>query len=198
MPQANEILILFIFTQFFVCFSISKPLFGEFEGKVEFTSTQESRKIFFVVTSEEKVLRARYNCAITSAHSQNPSHEILVYSNHLEETQFFGLERVAVVRYDLKTVFEGTPLEGWDYEREDYKENLVNNLSNAIRLALVYKEGGIYMDFDVLSVSPFNLSNCVSLQNDGKICNAVFSFDKGHPFLLLCMKSFVQGSKYKP
>ena len=58
------------------------------------------------------------------------------------------------------------------------------NLSNMVRLALVWHYGGFYADFDTVCLRTVKgLKNVVGSQSSELVNNAVFHFDRHHPFL---------------
>ncbi|ONI25156.1 hypothetical protein PRUPE_2G284900 [Prunus persica] len=75
---------------------------------------------------------------------------------------------------------------------------LSQNLSNLIRLAMLYKYGGIYLDTDLIILKDFSgLRNAIgaqSLDSESKIGNrlnsAVMIFDINHPILLDFLEEF--------
>lgn len=111
--------------------------------------------------------------------------------------------RVTAISPDFDCIFKDTPAESW-YDR--LKEGNVNpgeislgqNLSNILRLALLYKFGGIYMDLDVIVLKSFSkLRNTIGAQNLdtrtkkwSRLNNAVLIFDKKHPLLFKFMEEF--------
>ncbi|KAL3519706.1 hypothetical protein ACH5RR_017855 [Cinchona calisaya] len=76
--------------------------------------------------------------------------------------------------------------------------SLGQNLSNLLRLGLLYKFGGIYIDTDVIVLKRFdNFKNAIGAQtmnletrNWSRLNNAVMIFDKGHPLLYKFIEEF--------
>uniref|UniRef100_A0A3N7GJ94 Alpha 1,4-glycosyltransferase domain-containing protein n=1 Tax=Populus trichocarpa TaxID=3694 RepID=A0A3N7GJ94_POPTR len=76
--------------------------------------------------------------------------------------------------------------------------SLGQNMSNLLRLALLYKFGGIYMDTDVIVLKRFTkLRNVIGAQtidletrNWSRLNNAVLIFDKKHPLLFKFIEEF--------
>ncbi|KAF7803491.1 lactosylceramide 4-alpha-galactosyltransferase [Senna tora] len=111
--------------------------------------------------------------------------------------------RVTAIAPDFDYLFKDTHAESW-YNR--LKEgnvkpggiSLGQNLSNLLRLALLYKFGGIYMDADVIVLKSFSkLRNTIGAQNfDAKtgkwsrLNNALLVFDKKHPLLFKFIEEF--------
>ncbi|XP_049526063.1 lactosylceramide 4-alpha-galactosyltransferase-like [Dermacentor silvarum] len=98
---------------------------------------------------------------------------------------------VSVVR--PQDVFQGTPLEPW------YKSGILNksaypveHLADALRLAVLYKHGGVYLDTDVVVMRPLDsLPPCVfqSPSNGGDmVSNGFLAFHRGDPFLQYLME----------
>ncbi|CAN1149796.1 Lactosylceramide 4-alpha-galactosyltransferase [Linum perenne] len=96
-----------------------------------------------------------------------------------------------------------TPAEGWFKELKKGnvrpgEVSLGQNLSNLLRLALLYKFGGIYVDTDVVVLRSFSgLRNSIGAQTvdlgSGKwsrLNNAVLVFDRKHPLLLKFIEEF--------
>ncbi|MBA0787359.1 hypothetical protein Gotri_025407, partial [Gossypium trilobum] len=76
--------------------------------------------------------------------------------------------------------------------------SLGQNLSNLLRLVLLYKYGGVYIDTDVIVLKSFNnLSNVIGAQSMNietktwsRLNNAVLVFDKHHPLLYKFIQEF--------
>ncbi|GMY25470.1 lactosylceramide 4-alpha-galactosyltransferase-like [Fagus crenata] len=96
-----------------------------------------------------------------------------------------------------------TPAETWLEELRSGKKDpgyipLFNNLSNLIRLAMLYKYGGIYLDTDLIILKDFSgLRNSVGAQNIdpvtktwNRLNGAVMIFDINHPILLDFLEEF--------
>ncbi|CAN1149795.1 Uncharacterized protein At4g19900 [Linum perenne] len=111
--------------------------------------------------------------------------------------------RVAAVKPDFAAAFKDTPAEGWFKELKKGnvrpgEVSLGQNLSNLLRLALLYKFGGIYVDTDVVVLRSFSgLRNSIGAQTvdlgSGKwsrLNNAVLVFDRKHPLLLKFIEEF--------
>ncbi|GAB4840615.1 hypothetical protein Ancab_021386 [Ancistrocladus abbreviatus] len=112
--------------------------------------------------------------------------------------------RVISITPDFPFLFKGTPADSWFKELKRGKINpgevpLAQNLSNLLRLAVLYKYGGIYLDTDFIVVKELSgLQNSIGAQSmdprTGKwtrLNNAALIFDKGHPLLLKFIEEFV-------
>ncbi|XP_077223045.1 uncharacterized protein LOC143856663 [Tasmannia lanceolata] len=111
--------------------------------------------------------------------------------------------RVVAVAPDLKFLFKNTPAESWfkELKKGNFDPGeipLSQNLSNLIRLAVLYKYGGVYLDTDVIVLKKFSaLRNSIGAQtmdletgNWSRLNNAVLVFDKKHPLLFKFIQEF--------
>ncbi|CAI0468600.1 unnamed protein product [Linum tenue] len=105
---------------------------------------------------------------------------------------------IAAVKPNFAAAFRGTPAEIWFRELKSGRVrpgdvSLAQNLSNLLRLALLYKFGGIYLDTDVVVLRSFaGLRNAIGAQTvdleTGKwsrLNNAVLVFDRNHPLVVV-------------
>ncbi|CAM0908688.1 unnamed protein product [Alopecurus aequalis] len=104
--------------------------------------------------------------------------------------------RIAAASPDMAYLLDGTPAEGWldKVSRGEVSPGSIpfgQNLSNLLRLALLYRYGGVYMDADVVILRPLTgLRNAIGAQAVDAatgdwilLNNAVLVFDQGHPML---------------
>ncbi|XP_010935632.1 uncharacterized protein [Elaeis guineensis] len=112
--------------------------------------------------------------------------------------------RVAAMSPDFDLLFKSTPARAWfkllrKGEIDPGEVALGQNLSNLLRLAVLYKFGGIYIDTDVLVMKSFlGLKNVIGAQavdaetgNWSRLNNAVMIFDRRHPLLYKFIEEFV-------
>jgi lactosylceramide 4-alpha-galactosyltransferase len=120
--------------------------------------------------------------------------------------------RVAVASPDFAYLLNGTPAEAWlgAVQRGGVSPGSVplgQNLSNLLRLALLYRYGGVYLDADVVVLRPFSgLRNVIGAQavdeatgDWRRLNNAVMVFDRAHPLLREFIAEFAaafDGSKW--
>lgn len=120
--------------------------------------------------------------------------------------------RVRAASPDLAHLLRGTPAESWlgAVRRGEVSPGSVplgQNLSNLLRLALLYKYGGVYLDADVVVLRPLSgLRNAIGAQAVDaatgdwmRLNNAVMAFDRGHPLLREFIAEFAatfDGSKW--
>lgn len=110
--------------------------------------------------------------------------------------------RVVAVSPDLSFLFKDTPAESWFNELKKGNVDpgeipLAQNLSNLLRLAVLYKYGGVYLDTDVIVLKKFSaLRNTIGAQaadengNWNRLNNAVLVFDKEHPLIYKFIQEF--------
>ncbi|MED6151877.1 hypothetical protein PIB30_086597 [Stylosanthes scabra] len=111
--------------------------------------------------------------------------------------------KVQAITPDLPFLFKGTPAESWFHQLRKGKKDpgeipLFQNLSNLIRLSVLYKYGGVYLDTDFILLKPLTgLRNCIGAQSMDfgqkhwtRLNNAVLVFDMNHPLLLRFIKEF--------
>ncbi|KAK0579118.1 hypothetical protein LWI29_021396 [Acer saccharum] len=111
--------------------------------------------------------------------------------------------KVIAVRPDFDYLFNNTQAETWfkKLKKGNVDPGLIalgQNLSNLLRLSLLYKFGGIYLDTDVIVLKSFSdLRNTIGAQtmdsetrNWTRLNNAVLIFDQNHPLLLKFIQEF--------
>ncbi|KAL6542855.1 hypothetical protein OROHE_010375 [Orobanche hederae] len=112
--------------------------------------------------------------------------------------------QVTAISPDFNYLFEGTPAREW-YNRlmrgdvNPGEVSLGQNLSNLLRLGLLYRFGGLYLDTDVIVLRNLGgLRNAIGAQtidhhgtkNWSRLNNAVMIFDEGHPLLYKFIQEF--------
>ncbi len=171
--------------------------------------------IFFIETSGRPCLTARQACGIESAARANPKATITLYMEknlidnlpkdnaqkikvecEITDAFFKQFQNVRIIREDLLDYLEGTPF--WEfYQTGPFNKSttpLVHR-SDLIRVALLWKIGGVYLDLDCIVMCPLDsLNNTVGTVRDfisNWVENGVMAFTAGHPFLYFLMKSMI-------
>jgi enamine deaminase RidA (YjgF/YER057c/UK114 family) len=160
--------------------------------------------VFFLRTSNETELGEIELCSVRGAAEKNPGRSIFIFSNTLDCTSLTSssssssddagrFPNLIVVRYDVKDVFEDYPhlLSWYDSRVWDMKYRGAH-VADGLRLALLHKYGGVYMDTDVLSLQSLDgmHPSVIGMEDVYMLNNAVISFSKGHPFLSLASHLF--------
>uniref|UniRef100_A0A7N0TJL5 Alpha 1,4-glycosyltransferase domain-containing protein n=1 Tax=Kalanchoe fedtschenkoi TaxID=63787 RepID=A0A7N0TJL5_KALFE len=158
--------------------------------------------------------------AVQSLFSSNPKACLVIISSSMDSKQGLKLLkpfvekgfRVIPAAPDFVFLFNNTPAESWfDKLRRGLVDPgeiaLGQNISNLLRLALLYKFGGVYVDTDVIVLKSFSaLRNVIGAQamdveakNWTRLNNAVMVFDKNHPLVYEFISEFAttfDGSKW--
>ncbi|MCP4365737.1 MAG: hypothetical protein GY800_10630 [Planctomycetes bacterium] len=114
--------------------------------------------IYFVDVSPADNFTSVTQCAVFSAAVRNPNNTVvMVYRNESKKIprQWASLRNIVIFRLNETELFNGTVLRDW-YEgiMADPKKSgfLLYETANAVRLALLYKFGGIYLDTDLITL----------------------------------------------
>ncbi|XP_059092020.1 lactosylceramide 4-alpha-galactosyltransferase-like [Tigriopus californicus] len=169
-------------------------------------------KVFFIESSGRDHLLHRQACSVESALSVSKTIRSVVTLtarqlnlSHNATCQLysrFNEPRLIFRRVDRAKIFKNTPIQPV-FERGDLDRgpNQIVQNSDALRLLLIRKYGGWYADLDVVFMQdPSSWQNIITgdhhrVVGDGSVIgenlnNAVFHFDKGHPYLELCLEQF--------
>ncbi|KAK7804279.1 hypothetical protein U0070_006670 [Myodes glareolus] len=186
------------------CFFACLPLFTSPQGPDGLL--RSGRSIVFIETSERVEPPPLVTCAVESAAKIYPEQPIIFFMKKLSNaTQLTpnasypafsllsAIDNVFFVPLDMKKLFEDTPLFSWYTKVNSSKEKYwLHVSSDASRLAIIWKYGGIYMDTDVISIRPIPEKNFLAAQGSQHSSNGVFGFLPHHPFLWACMENFVE------
>eukprot|EP01101_Sappina_pedata_P009085 TRINITY_DN518_c0_g1_i1.p1 TRINITY_DN518_c0_g1~~TRINITY_DN518_c0_g1_i1.p1 ORF type:complete len:615 (+),score=132.01 TRINITY_DN518_c0_g1_i1:49-1845(+) len=172
--------------------------------------SQEKRKFYFIFTTskESKIplmdrlnlgiktisgeWKPRTSRSIESVFFNYPNADVQVYSNTLDSNHFAAFTRlgykIRVMRYDLDSLFKGSPLEKWAKDsvenRWDESAHFYSHMSDALRLFLVWKHGGTYLDTDMIMTQTLDkLDNTVGKTGAFRINGAILNFQAGSKFL---------------
>ncbi|GAB6029291.1 Lactosylceramide 4-alpha-galactosyltransferase [Chamberlinius hualienensis] len=163
----------------------------------------EATNIFMVETrSDKRYMTAREACSMESAALQNHLGNLTMYKIgqlYAHDDAYLNnlLKKYTNIKFvvlNFDEIFEGTPLypltSGGHINKSRFP---LEHWSDAVRLALLWKEGGIYLDTDTIVIKPLvNLNNSVALESD-MAANGFMSFEKGSNFLLSYMAAFSVG-----
>ncbi|CAH9061306.1 unnamed protein product [Cuscuta europaea] len=149
--------------------------------------------------SMESIFKAHktYGCLIILSQSLDSEYGKALLDPLIES----GFAVIAVMP-DLPFLLKNTPVEDWYTDLRNGKKDpgeipFAQNLSNLIRLAVLYKYGGAFLDTDFIVMKNFSgLRNAIGAQsvdlygNWTRLNNAVLVFDKGHPLIYKFMEEF--------
>ncbi|GFZ03089.1 alpha 1,4-glycosyltransferase family protein [Actinidia rufa] len=152
-----------------------------------------------IVGTVESLFRSHpHGCLIIVSNSMDSSRGVEILRPFLDK----GFH-VNSISPDFDYLLKHTVAESW-FNRlrkgdvDPGEVSLGQNLSNLLRLALLYKFGGVYIDTDVILLKSLSkLRNVIGAQtidletgNWSRLNNAVMVFDKGHPLLYKFIEEF--------
>ncbi|KAF5192835.1 Lactosylceramide 4-alpha-galactosyltransferase [Thalictrum thalictroides] len=168
-------------------------------------------QFFMTWISPAKSFGKRELLAVESVFKAHPNGCLMILSQTMDSTQGkkilkpltqYGF-KVLAVSPDLSFLFKDTPAEAWfDEIKKGNKDPgeipLAQNLSNLLRLAVLYKYGGVYLDTDFIVMKKLSgLRNVIGAQsidaesgNWTRLNNAVLIFDKYHPLVFKFIQEF--------
>lgn len=185
----------------------SDKLARQFHARIlEFLNHNKCEYQFFMTwISPASSFGVRELLTIESLFKVHPKGCLTILSRTLDSTHGYNrimkpfLNRgfkVQAVTPDLSFLLKGTPAEAWFRELKKGKKDpgeipLSQNLSNLLRLVVLYKYGGVYLDTDFILLKPLKgLRNCIGAQSMDlgskhwtRLNNAVLIFDMKHPLL---------------
>ncbi|CAN1142325.1 Uncharacterized protein At4g19900 [Linum perenne] len=190
----------------------SNELSSNFHDRVvDFFSNNCSVQFYMVWLSPAKTFGPREFLAVDTLFHSNPNACLVIVSRSMDSDHGtrklqplldLGFKVLAVTP-DVPFLVEGTPGEDWLADMKSGTKDpgyipLTINLSNLIRIAMIYKYGGAYLDTDFIVLKDFSgLKNAVGAQSIDSttnewtsINNAVIIFDRGHPIVLEFIKEF--------
>ncbi|XP_040204658.1 alpha-1,4-N-acetylglucosaminyltransferase-like [Rana temporaria] len=95
----------------------------------------------------------------------------------------------------MEEVLAETPLLSWYQKIDPSREKFwIHVSSDAMRLALIWKYGGIWMDSDIISRQQIPHQNFLAAESNQRSSNGVFGFPSHHDFIWRSMEDFT--SKY--
>ncbi|KAF8042291.1 hypothetical protein BT93_A0803 [Corymbia citriodora subsp. variegata] len=192
----------------------SDNLTRQFHARVTGFFGQENNcsvRFFMTWISLGRSFGRREFLALESLFKSNPYGCLLIISRTMDSKLGFkkfkpildhGFKVIAVTP-DLPFLFENTPAKAWFNEMKTGTKDpgeipLAQNLSNLIRIAVLFEYGGVYLDTDVIVLKDFaGLRNSIGAQSIDtmsrrwtRLNNAVMAFDRNHPLLLKFMTEF--------
>ncbi|XP_073299206.1 uncharacterized protein At4g19900-like [Primulina huaijiensis] len=157
-------------------------------------------RVFTVWNSPPWMFGVRQQRALESILYHHRRACVVMFSETIE-LNFFGEfvkhgYNVAVVMPNLDELLKDTPTHIFASVWQEWKKskNYPTHYSELVRLAALYKYGGVYLDSDIIVLKPLSeLNNTVGLENElaEKTLNgAVMSFRKHSPFIVECLTEF--------
>jgi hypothetical protein len=153
--------------------------------------------LFAVWTTPVDGWNNKFTRSIDSALYHHPKARVTLYSSsvpldYLDDFRKLGYD-ASVEPMNVKERAQDTPLLPWAEKLDQWKDGpfYYAHLSDAVRLLVLYKEGGVYFDTDVVFVKPVDsLKNCVGWERSDSLCNAFMVFDKGNGYIKDVLQEF--------
>ena len=190
----------------------SNKLSQKFHGRVlEFLNHGCTVQFYMTWFSTAQSFGKRELLAVDTLFKVHPQGCLMIISNTMDTRRGYRILKpiidrgfkILAITPDLPFLVKNTPAEAWLEELKSGRKDpgnipLFNNLSNLIRLAMLYKYGGIYLDTDFIILKDFSgLRNSVGAQSMDPATNtwnrlngAVMIFDINHPLLIDFMQEF--------
>ncbi|NWS52560.1 A4GAT galactosyltransferase, partial [Chunga burmeisteri] len=160
--------------------------------------------VFFVETSDRTNPSYLFMCSVESAARTHPETRVVVLMkalaninaslpNHWGFSLLSCFPNVEMRPLDLPELFSGTPLAKWYSQAQHrWEPYFLAVLSDACRITIMWKIGGIYLDTDFIVLKNLkNLTNALGIQDQDVLNGAFLSFKPKHEFMELCMQDFV-------
>ncbi|OMO85125.1 hypothetical protein CCACVL1_10418 [Corchorus capsularis] len=191
---------------------MSDELTEKFHGRVlEFFNQNCEVQFFMTWISAAESFGKREILALESVFKSHPDGCLVILSRTLDSVNGYRILKpfldrklkVQAITPDLPFLVKNTPAESWFEDMKDGNKDpggipLAQNLSNLMRLVVLYKYGGIYLDTDFIVLKSFkSLKNTIGAQsidvvskNWTRLNNAVLIFDMNHPLLFKFIEEF--------
>lgn len=126
-------------------------------------------------------------CAIESLRRVSGA-KIIVWTNAMQIPSYIS-ENTDIRTLNITDEFYGTPFQNLEFNGRFGRQNI----ANALRLSLVYKYGGMYLDSDFIVLRrPDDVVDGIGCASETGYNNAAFKFKRPlAPFLDACMHDFV-------
>uniref|UniRef100_A0A2P2IVG3 Alpha 1,4-glycosyltransferase domain-containing protein n=1 Tax=Rhizophora mucronata TaxID=61149 RepID=A0A2P2IVG3_RHIMU len=190
----------------------SNDISKKFHGRIlEFYNNECTVQFFMTWLSPAKTFGPREFLAMDTLFKANPRACLTIVSHTMDSVHGYTIlkplldlgYKVLAITPDLPFLVKNTPAEPWLDEMKSGRRDpgyipLSINLSNLVRVAMLYKYGGTYLDSDFIILKDFEgLRNAVGAQSVDEATNqwtringAVMIFDMNHPILLDFLREF--------
>ncbi|GAB2281127.1 hypothetical protein Dimus_015733 [Dionaea muscipula] len=159
-----------------------------------------SMTVFMVWNSPPWMYGVRHQRGLESLHFHHPSACIVVFSETIDLDFFKGFVnegfKIAVAMPNLEELLEDTPSSVFASVWNEWRMTKFysTHYSELVRLAALYRYGGIYLDCDVIVLNPLSsLTNSVALEDipaGSPLNGAVMAFAKNSSFIMQCLLEF--------
>lgn len=159
-------------------------------------------KVLFTALYGTTVRTSWLNCAIESAMLKQGNDSVVVLTDDVEQFDSAWPSDLPspAQEVDVESCLANTPLQHW-LESHELASAVFRqqNIANALRLAAIYKNGGVYLDLDIIPIKRkvFSAEGSLSMQCTKEECgddfwlnNAYLNFPPRHPFMWQLMNAF--------
>lgn len=163
-------------------------------------------RVFMVWNSPPWMYSVRHQRGLESLLLQHPDACVVVFSETIELDFFKHFlkdgYKVATAMPNLDELLKDTPTHIFSSVWFEWRKTKFysTHYSELVRLAALYKYGGLYIDSDIIVVRPlYSLNNSVGMENPGSmegqfprgsLNGAVMAFRKNSPFIMECLSEF--------
>ncbi|XP_078065395.1 lactosylceramide 4-alpha-galactosyltransferase-like [Mustelus asterias] len=189
----------------FICYVLTCYSKDDFPSDFKNANLMKSPGIMFVETTDTVEPSALAVCSVESASLRNPGKPVYYFLKgfsgnlshyprrwHKAIHVLSSLKNVTISPLSLKALFQDTPLSSWYEKVNPYWEKYwIHVLSDACRIALLWKYGGIYLDTDIISLRPLEFRNFICAEGYEVANGAALGFEKQHQFIWDCMEDYV-------
>ncbi|XP_023761260.1 uncharacterized protein At4g19900 [Lactuca sativa] len=161
-----------------------------------------SMRVFMVWNSPPWMFSVRHQRSLESLLFHHQDACVVFFSETLELNFFDSFVKdgfkVAVAMPNLDELLKDTPTHEFASVWFEWRKTKFypTHYSELIRLAALYRYGGIYLDSDIKVLKPLHsLSNTVGFEDDSSeshLNGAVMAFKKHSPFIMECLKEFYE------
>ncbi|KAM4041310.1 alpha-1,4-N-acetylglucosaminyltransferase-like [Anomaloglossus baeobatrachus] len=160
--------------------------------------------IIYLETTDRIQPPALVLCAIESAARVYKNRPVAFFMKGLNNTNIeetvkrhfsvlSSMKNIYFLPLRMEELFIDTPLHSWYHKIDPQKQlHWTHVSSDACRLALIWKHGGMYMDTDFISIRSIPYKDFLAAQSSQFSSNGIFGFSSHHNFTQKCMEDFVQ------
>ncbi|XP_068655418.1 uncharacterized protein At4g19900-like [Aristolochia californica] len=158
-------------------------------------------RVFMVWNSPPWMFGVRHQRGLESVLHNHPDACVVVFSETIELDFFNDFVKdgfkIAVVMPNLDELLKDTPVHVFASVCHKWRKVPFYSIhySELIRLAALYKYGGVYLDSDVIVLNPLtSLKNSIAVEdqmtNGAAYNGAVMAFRRHSPFIMECLREF--------
>lgn len=131
---------------------------------------------FLLWSTKREDFRLKHYRVIDSIFTHHPDARLHILTSNMtiDDFSYYKDQQFDIVHHylDTTTIFKDTPLQRWAHNIPQYKlfDNYFSHLTDAMRLALLWKYGGIYLDTDAIIMRNMaKVRNALGVQHPSEI-----------------------------